>query len=156
MSVAVFDIGKFRAMFPEFGDVTKYPDAQLTMMWDMACEFVSEQACPCAMLEGKQREYVLYLLVAHMLSIFAQQQANAAAGKLPGSAPGGIETSASIGDISVGRMAPPARDGWEFWLAQTPYGQQIWALLGIIAVGGFTVGGLPERRGFRKINGTFM
>lgn len=153
MSIVVFDPAKFRTLFPEFGDVTKYPDVMLQMYFDMASEFISPADCPCAMLAGSRREWSLYLLTAHLLTLALRAQAEAAAGQAPSA--GGIETSASIGDISVGRMAPPATDGWQYWLAQTPYGQQIWALLEMVSVGGTFVGGLPERYGFRKIGGVF-
>jgi hypothetical protein len=153
-----FDPSAFRLMYPEFADKTKYPDAMLEMYWDLATVFVSTEGCPCGSVSGKQRQAILNMLTAHLLALSTQAQGD---GSTPGgsggsASAGGYETSSHIGEISVSRMAPPATDGWQFWLAQTPYGQQLWALLGLLAVGGFAIGGLPERTGFRKIGGVFL
>lgn len=150
-----FDPVKFRTMFPEFADETKFPDAMLEMYWDVATAFVSTAGCPCGSISGKQRQAILNMMTAHLLALSSQAEGVGTGGSGAVSA-GGYEVSSSIGEISVSRMAPPATDGWKFWLAQTPYGQQIWALTSLLSVGGLAIGGLPERTGFRKIGGVFL
>jgi hypothetical protein len=153
-----FDPAKFREMFPEFKDTQKYPDAMLEMYWDLATAFIGTQGCPCGSISGKQRTAILNLMTAHLLALSSQADGDTSgqAGGASIPAAGGYETSSHIGEISVARMTPPAADGWQFWLAQTPYGQQIWALVSLLAVGGLAIGGLPERTGFRKIGGVFL
>ncbi len=152
MTVA-FDSAKFREVFPEFSDTAKYPDAMLQTYWDLATYFISDVDCPCNILNDGALAYAISCMTAHLLTL-AQRSADAAA---EGTSPtGGVEISASIGEVSVSMMQPPAANGWQYWLSQTPYGQMLWALLSIKAVGGLSVGGLPERLGFRKVGGVFL
>jgi hypothetical protein len=71
-----------------------------------------------------------------------------------GNAPG-VMTGATEGTVSVSLQAPPAKDAFSWWLATTPYGAQLRALLLARSAGGFYVGGLPERAAFRKVGGIF-
>lgn len=146
-----FDSVLFRTQFPEFADATKYPDVLLSNYFAMACLFIDTTDSPCAMLAGQPKMLALNQLTAHLL-ILGQQ---AAAGS-PATNQGGFEISASIGEISVSKLAPPVKGAWDYWLYQTPYGQALMALLSALAVGGFSLGGLPEREGFRKIGGVFF
>lgn len=154
-----FDIGKFRERFPQFADKDKYPDGVIQTMYDMASIFISTEDSPCHTLNGKQLELALELMTAHLLFINYADSQNGAdpngGGGMGGPEAGGAITSATIGEISVSRLAPPAKDGWEWWLSSTPYGTQLWAVLQVLAVGGFAIGGLPEREGFRKVGGVF-
>lgn len=146
-----YDDAAFRAMFPEFADSTKYPAPMISLYWDLATTFISVSGCPCNMLSGKQLTAALNYMTAHLLTL-ALRQANETN---PEDGTGGIELSASIDKVSVTMMAPPADNMWRFWLAQTPYGQALLALLAMVSVGGFSVGGLPERTAYRKVFGTF-
>jgi len=149
-----FDASIFRAQFPEFSDTAKYSDAFLGLWWDVASEFIDSTDSPCRSLSGKQLRLALSFMTAHLLTLNRPVQADETNGDA-GSTQGGFETSATIGSISVTKLAPPAADGWQWWLAQTTYGQSLWALLSIVAVGGTSIGGLPEGLGFRKIGGVF-
>jgi hypothetical protein len=148
-----YDDALFRAQYPEFSDTVKYPEQMIHMFWDVAIQFISDTDNPCSMLQGGARRYALNALTAHLM-ILSSQASQGPAGA--GQSQGGYETGATIGDVSVSRMAPPVKNGWQFWLSQTPYGQQLWAMLSLKAVGGWSVGGLPERTGFRKIGGVFI
>lgn len=148
-----YDDANFRAQFPEFSDTAKYPEATIQIFWNIAIEFISDSDSPCSILRGNTRRAALNMLTAHLM-VLSSQAAQGPAGA--GQSQGGYETSATIGDVSVSRMQPPVKNGWQFWLSQTPYGQQLWALLSLKAVGGWSVGGLPERTGFRKIGGVFF
>lgn len=145
-----YNDANFRKMFPAFADTALWPEDVLQMYWDMGATFISAESCPCRNLNGKQLQLALDLMCAHLATLFG----NPATGVEPGS-DGGVMTNASIGAVSVGVMAPPANDMWSYWLAQTPYGQQLLALFKMKSAGGFYVGGLPERLGFRKVGGTF-
>jgi hypothetical protein len=154
--MAAFDPAKFREMFPAFKDTTKYSDAMLNLWYGVATEFISDVDSPCRTLNGDSLQYALYLLVAHLLYLMGQQTGPSSGSGSGGGKQGGFVTSATVGEVSVSKLAPPAKDGWEWWLAGSPYGQQLWALLSLKAVGGFSVGGLPERQAFRKVGGVFF
>jgi hypothetical protein len=147
-----YDDTLFRTQFPEFSDVTKYPVGVLSGYFTMATLFISADGSPWTFLKGAQLAFVLNAMTAHLLTLGLAQQSAAT----PGSAQGGFEVSSSIGEINVSVMAPPVKDAWDFWLYQTPYGQMLMAMLSVIAVGGFSVGGLNERSGFRKVGGVFF
>lgn len=141
-------------MFPPFSDEAIYPDEMLEMKWSMATCYVSDS--DCGRLSGKCRENALYLMLAHLLYLATkanEQAATTTPGSIAG-ARGGIVTSATIDKVSVSLLPPPVTDSWDWWLQQTPYGSQLLALLSSF-VGGFSVGGLPEQDGFRKVYGVF-
>lgn len=152
--VAPFDPAKFRAMFPAFSDDTVWTDELLTTYYEMASEFISKDECPCRILRGKSLELALYLMTAH-IAMLLNPEPDAAGGGGGGATAGGIVTSASIGAVSVSIAAPNSKNSWDYWLNQSPYGQQLLALLSMKGVGGIYVPGLPERLGFRKVGGTF-
>jgi len=131
-------------MFPEYSNVIKYPDVLLQSYWDMAtCYITPEDEC---WLNGCGRENALYLMTAHITAISDNIKNNAGVG---------VENSATIDRISVAITPPPFKNQWQYWLSTTARGQQLWALLQIKSVGGFSVGGLPERSAFRKVGGIF-
>jgi hypothetical protein len=153
MADPVYNDDLFRKMYPEFKDTTKYPPEVIEIYYDTATLFITGSQYACAALSGRQLQGALFMLTAHLMSLSAQRQQSAVGST---NEQGGYTLSATIGEISVSKMAPPAKDGWEFWLSQTPYGQALWALLEMLSVGGFSVGGLPERNGFRKVGGVFL
>lgn len=150
-----YNDANFRQLFVAFDDTTKYPTAALQMYWDVASDYISTDDSACNMLNGASLQLALDCLCAHLATLFSQDATNVAAGDAPGQSDG-IETSSSIGAISVSQLPPPIdNDPWKYWLNQTSYGQQLLALLRIKSVGGFYVGGLAEREGFRKAGGVF-
>jgi hypothetical protein len=146
-----YNDANFRLLFPAFADATKWPEPLLSGYWDMGTEFISVNDCPCRILSGASLQMALDLMCAQIATLMNPNAADAG-GAATGS---GIVTNASVGAVSVGVMAPPVKDMWEYWLGQTPYGQQLLALLKMKGVGGFYVGGLPERSAFRKVGGVF-
>lgn len=141
------DIATFRTLFPEYANVTTYPDALITIKWGLALGYVSDRNC--GRLRDDQREYAIYLVVAHLLRMDAMIASGGGLGD------GGVVQSATIDKVSVALVPPPVTSAWDWWLQQTPYGSQLLALLSAASVGGFYVGGLPERAAFRKVGGRF-
>ncbi|MDR0736618.1 MAG: DUF4054 domain-containing protein [Zoogloeaceae bacterium] len=133
LSVAVF-----RAMFPEFADPEKYPDATIEANLARSREWLA--------IPGDCAE-PYYLLSAHFLA-----QTGAVAAR---EAQFGVVTSASVGAVSVSVQAPAATRAWQAYLSGTPYGQQLWAWLTLKSAGGWSLGGLPEREAYRKVGGVF-
>ena len=148
------DIPLFREQFPEYKDEAKYPDAHIQFMADLAGTFIDQKSSPCRILRGDRLTMATRLMIAHLMALAAAQRKAGAAGK-PGGGSTGFVTSSTVGEVSVAKLAPPVTDGWQWWLSGTPYGQQLWALLELLAVGGFTIGGLPEGDAFRKVGGVF-
>lgn len=140
----VFNIPQFRIDYPAFASEEKYPDTMLQAYWDAATCFISNKNY--GWLNGCCREQALDLMTAHI----TQLGTNTAAGKSSG-----VTVSATVGSVSVSVMPPPAKNAFKYWLYMTPYGAQLAALLAVKAVGGLSVGGLPEKTGFRKIGGVF-
>lgn len=140
------DIAQFRELFTQFANSTTYPDLVLNAQYSVAGNFISQTDSLCGGLSGDALVYALQLLTCHLIVMGEK----AASGN-----PAGFITSASEGDVSVSFAPPPVASGWKAWLASTTYGMQLWAILSVKAVGGFQVGGLPERYAFRKVGGLY-
>lgn len=144
MAQHVIDIAEFRASFAEFANPIDFTDAQLQMYWDMATNYIKEfDNC---LVNGRQLQHMLNLMTAHLLKSFSIMSTGGLSG---------VTASASEGSVSVSVTPPPSKSGWQYWLATTPYGLQLWALMTMLTMGGFYVGGSPERSGFRNSHGHF-
>ena len=135
-------LADFRALFPIFSEKCTFAaDTVVEMNFDTAGLYMS--SCWPSNSQGmtlKQQTYALYLMTAHLISLTqlaAKQQA------------GNIE-SASIDKVSITVKLPELKNQWEWWMNQTPFGQNLWALLQTISTGGFYIGGRPELAAFRR------
>lgn len=146
MTTIAFDPVAFRAQFAAFANSQCYTDAVLQGYFDLATAFVSPVDCACNMLTGAARVQALNLMTAHVAEMFRL----VSEGQTPG-----VMTSATIDKISVTIKPPPDQSQFQAWLSTTPYGQALNALLQVASVGGFYVGGMPERNGFRRAYGGF-
>ena len=143
MAEHTFDEEAFRAQFPAFASTTQYPSEVLLGYWSSAvCALGSYDTRG---LSGDCRQRALYLMtahLAHMAFLISIGQTSV-----------GVVTGATIDKVTVSMQAPAASSGWQSWLYLSPYGMQLWAMLSAKAVGGFYVGGLPERDAFRSVYG---
>lgn len=147
MAQHTIDLAAFRVHFPAFADATKFSDAYVTATFDAAGSFINPW--DSWLVSGSSLQQALNFLTAHLL----QLQVAASAGGVSPSV--GFVQSASIDKVAVTLAVPPTKSGWDFWLASTPYGLQLWALLKMLTGPGFYVGGRPERAAFRKVGGLF-
>lgn len=147
MAQQTLDIPTFRLLFPEFADPVKFPDAYIQAQWDVAVSAMGDM--DGWLLHGAALKNALNLLTAHFMKLNVILLAGGGAGVT------GVVTGATVDKVSVQMAAPPTRSGWQFWLAQTPYGLQLWAFLSIKSAGGLYIGGRPERLAFRKVYGSF-
>jgi hypothetical protein len=136
----VFDIPAFRAAFPAFASTVLYPDATIQAAADTALCMMSMHGCGCDTLAWQ-------LMVAHILLLGSR---NASGGGVAG-----IVTSATIDKVSVSLQTLQTTSDFNLWLAQTPYGLQLLALLSKCSSGGAYVGGRAERAAFRSAGGRF-
>lgn len=143
---STLDTAAFRVAFPEFADTTAWPDTTLEANYTIAADFIDNNDNFCGGMSGATLERALQLFTAHLCKLSAL----IASGTTPT-----IVQASSVDKVSVTLVPPPVKTQWQYWLATTPYGQQLLALLSVLSVGGWTVGGIPERRGFRKGYGIF-
>lgn len=144
MTTIVFDVAQFRTAFPEFSDITAFPDATLQMNWDTSTCYISD--LDAGILTGNCRRRAINLMTAHVTKI----SNNTTLGKTTN-----FKHSASVDKISVSVTPPPASDQYSWWLNTTPYGSQLEALLSSNIAGGLYVGGRREKSAFRKVGGSF-
>lgn len=142
MSAPSFSYASFIAAFPTFNNVALYSQAALANWWTMGTAYINiEQR---ADWQPAQVQLAADLMCAHLAASFALINADT---------PAGVITSASQGSVSVSMQPPPTASAFGYWLATTPYGTQLRALLGVVAGVGLYVGGSLERASFRKAGG---
>jgi len=144
MTSVTFDVTKFRAMYPQFADPVEFPDVILQGFWDLATCYMSDENY--GILQGNCRQNALNMLTAHLAGLSGVQ----AAGEITN-----VIQNAVVDKTQVGFVAPPIKNSWQYWLNETPYGQQFLALMCVLSAGGFYIGGLPEKSAFRKVYGIF-
>lgn len=144
MATHELDIAAFRAAFPQFASEAVFPDATITLRWTEATVYIgADDGC---LLSGAALQLALEYLTAHLMASFVI----IGRGQTPG-----VITDSRVDKVAVSVAPPPTRDGWRYWLATTPYGMALWALLTARSAGGWYAGGRPERLGFRGIAGRF-
>lgn len=146
-----FMMEDFLGCFPEFSDESVYTRQSVMLAGDAAMMHVGEER-PKMPLRGRQRVYALFLMAAHILYLRRQNAQGVADGGLNGtgtsssSMPGGIPFKAQIGNVTVEYTKPNTftSDDWTYWLSQTPYGQELLALLETVCPLGIYLNGRPE------------
>lgn len=144
MTTITFDVTLFRQLFPAFADPILFPDATLQQFWNSATCYISDQ--DYGFLNGDCRLQALNLMTAHLTAL----SVIIAKGQVPY-----IVQGATIDKVTLSLVPPPVKNEWRWWLFTTPYGQQLYSLLFVTGVGGFYIGGLPERSAFRCVGGIF-
>ncbi len=148
MGIIPYNDDAFRALFPAYSPKTaQFLPAMIQVYWDTATAYVSDRTggCYTGGMSVAQQTLALNLMTAHLLTLSGLIQS----GNTPG-----VTVGATIDKISVTLEPPPAPNQWQYWLNQTPYGQQLLALLQVASVGGFyAASGVPGRAGFQFGNG---
>ncbi len=136
----------FRALFPAFANTTTYPDSTIQNYATTATAYISTGYSRCyGGMTAAQRALALNQMTAHLLYLSGL----AVAGNTPG-----VVTGAAVNKVSVAIQPPPEPNQWQYWLNQSPYGQQLLALLQVASVGGFYASSaVPGRAGFWFGNG---
>lgn len=144
MATPVYNDANFRAQFPAFADTAKYPMATLSGYWTMASSYINIYSQ--IGWNQTQLQLAVDLLAAHLAKSFDLINAGITTMLITGS---------TEGTVTVSGQPPPTTNGWQWWLATTPYGMQLRALLDIVASVGLYVGGSYPRAGFRNGFGSF-
>ena len=145
MATITFDVVEFRLLFPSYASEVDYPTPLLQANWDIATCYISDQV-GCYLSEAC-RKYALNLMTAHITAI---------GDIVNGGGDLTVEDSSSIDKISVSVVPPSTPDAYKWWLASTPYGKSLSALLSVKGAGGLYVSGLPETSAFRRVGGIFV
>ena len=146
MTEYVFDETLFRAQFPAFQSEETYPATLLNAMFEVA----KIRLTPYYnwLIAGNKLQYALNLMTAHVTAL----RTAIAGGEGEG---WGIVQGASEGSVSVSMAVPNVKDGFDYWMMQTPYGQELLAFLKTLVVAGFYFGGKPEGAAIRDVGGFF-
>lgn len=127
-----FDPTLFRQQFPFFANETTYPDATLLINWTIATSYLTSR--DCGILRDKDRQLGLNLMTAHITTINDMIIAD-------NNTPTSLIVSSRIDKIAVTAQPPPSKDGFQWWLNLTSYGQALNALLRAATAGGYAIGG---------------
>lgn len=142
MATIFFDSTAFRALFPPYSDKQAFTDTVLQLYWNNATAYISNRTTNCfGGLKPPQQVLALNYMTAHLT--FLNQIANAGQNT-------GLMQGATIDKVTVQLTPPPEVNQWQWWLNQSPYGQQLLALLQQAAVGGFFYGGYPTAFALRR------
>jgi len=142
-----FNDAAFRALFPAYANTSQYASSTLQAYWDTATAYVSNRngGCFTGGLTLAQQTLALNQMTAHLVFLAGL----IASGNTPG-----VMTAATIDKVSITLQPPPEVSQWQWWLNQSPYGQQLLALLQVASVGGFYASSaIPGRAGFLFGNG---
>lgn len=124
----MFDIGAFRAAFPEFADVVKYPDTTITFWAELAEMQLRTTIWKNAWFKGA------CLYVAHEITLDAQNKKAAAVGGTPGTF-GGIANNKTVGGATVGYDSQGTSEKDAGYWNLTNYGKQLYRLIQIFGMG---------------------
>lgn len=142
--MTTLNVSQFRINFPPYADETTYPDSLLNTQYTIGKCYMEDSSCVAG--DPDCLEHMFDLMLAHLMYI--RDEVNAGNNV-------GVVTAANEGDVSVTLAQPPVNDEFHYWYNSSPYGRQLIVLLEANAIGGTFVGGLPERKGFRKFAGGF-
>ncbi len=137
MNPIQYNDANFRALFPAFADVNKYPLVTLSLYWGVATSYISKYPQFFAGITLDQQTLMLNQMTAHVTQLNTMAATAQQAG---------IVTAAGVGAVNVSLQPPPEVNQWQWWLNQTPYGQMLLALMQVLTVGGYYFSdGVPAR-----------
>ncbi len=142
--IFTFSYTLFIAAYPKFSDPVCFPEPVLQMYWDTATDYISD--VNYGWLNGNSRLLALNLMTAHIAYLFTVVDDN----QVPY-----LMQTATIDKVTIGLTPPPLKNQFQWWLSTSAYGQMLLSLLSIHSIGGFFIGGLPERSAFRCVAGIF-
>lgn len=126
--VRVFPLAKFLSEFPQFADADNFSETTVARCGNAAMHYITEWRCGFPLEDPNDREYALFLMTAHILSLRKSIDEDMAGGQTPA---GGRVKKATVGAVIVETDAPNSynSDDYTFWLSQTAFGQELLAYL---------------------------
>lgn len=145
-----FDATAFRTQLPNLFADPPFTDGLLEVFWDTAICYISPESNN--FLDDTCLRQAINLMTAHLATQNQQAQGSAPGG---GGGQTGFVENATIDKVSVTVQTFDNPSKFQYWLNQTPFGMQLYALLHAAAAGGFYVGGFNELGSFRRARGIF-
>lgn len=136
----------FRNQFPQFENTTLFPPAQLEGWWDMGNSYINIDNNYPWNFKSKQLQLAADLMCAHLAASFSL---------INSGTPSVVVQGSSEGSVSISLVPPVIKSSFGWWLATTPYGAQLRALLKVVGNVGLYVVGSYENQGFRRAGGFF-
>ena len=131
MGVVTLDIPNFRAMYPEFSNIT---DVQLPFLFSQATDYLNNTEFSL-IDDVVKRERLLYLMMAHLAYLrFGNNKGNGGSGLV------GRISSASEGSVSVSTDLGQVEFRYS-WYAQSPYGLDFWEATKVYRMANYYPGG---------------
>lgn len=127
------DTAQFRKNFPEFADVARYSDSQLTF-WATLAE-TQVDACRW----GDAAPTGVFLYVAHEVTLAAQNEKAANVGGVPGGT-AGPANSKTVGSVTVGYDTQQTAEKDAGYWNLTTYGKQFIRLARLFGAGAVQLG----------------
>lgn len=142
MTTPSYNDTNFRALFPAFANIDA---GTLSAWWSMGAAYISTNNGG-TIFTPAQAQLANDLMCAHLAYSFDLISQGTATVLVAGS---------TEGSVTVTLTPPPVKSAFGYWLATTPYGTQLRALLRAVAGVGLFVGGSYDRASFRKAGGGF-
>jgi hypothetical protein len=118
----VYNDVNFRNQFPAFENTTIFPPAQLGGWWTMASAYINiNNTRPWTPV---QLQLAVDLMCAHLAASFTLINAGI---------PTVVVIGTTEGSVTVSMQPPPTMTAYGWWLATTPYGAQLRALLRVVS-----------------------
>ena len=124
----VFPVARFLSEFPQFKNSSDFPETMVARCGKSAMHYITEWRCGFPLQDPEDREYALFLMAAHILTLRKNVNDDMAGGQTPA---GGRVKKATVGAVIVETDAPNSynSDDYTFWLSQTAFGQELLAYL---------------------------
>lgn len=146
MTTPTYNDENFRLQFPQFADETDFSTPQLEGWWVMGSSYINAVNGFPWNWNQAQLQLALDLMCAHLAQSYTL---------INSGIPTVLVQGTAEGSVNVSLTPPPVKSSFGWWLSTTSYGQQLRALLKVVANVGLYVGGNWERAGFRKAGGFF-
>ncbi len=124
----MFDVDAFRAAFPEFRDLAKYPNDMVSFWGAFAVAQVSERRWKTQTVMGQR------LYTAHEITLAAQNVGSAIVGGTPGNQ-SGPTNSKTVGSVTVAYDTQQGAEKDAGYWNLTTYGKQFIRLARIFGAG---------------------
>lgn len=132
MDNPAFPLQVFYSRFPEF-DSEDYGTNVVLNAGQRAMMHVTKSELGMPLFHMEHRQYALFLMTAHLLTLDKSDRDNADGGTGTGLA--GLPFKATVGSVSIENTKPNTftSDDWTYWLSQTKYGRELLAYLEVHA-----------------------
>lgn len=140
-NVVVFDVAEFREDYPFFQNVS---DRQLNRFFKRAENSFLKNTNDSCIEDLEERKDLLYLIVAHLATLFQQAESgNTLVGRISSATQGSVSVSSDYGTLGKN----------EKWWVQTKWGADYWAATAQYRTSQYVITKFPmpvDRRGYPR------